>query len=26
VSMSLNLKGEWIDTSNAGFGCPTDTL
>jgi uncharacterized protein (TIGR02466 family) len=23
VSMSLNLKGEWIDTSNAAFGCPT---
>lgn len=24
VSMSLNLKGEWIDTANAGFGCPTE--
>jgi uncharacterized protein (TIGR02466 family) len=23
VSLSLNLKGEWTDTSSAGFGCPT---
>jgi uncharacterized protein (TIGR02466 family) len=23
VSMSLNLKGEWIDTSNSAFGCRT---
>jgi uncharacterized protein (TIGR02466 family) len=23
VSMSLNLKGEWIDTSNSAFGCLT---
>jgi hypothetical protein len=23
VSLSLNLKGEWMDTSSAGFGCPT---
>eukprot|EP01031_Cornospumella_fuschlensis_P029875 gene29875-36071_t len=23
VSLSLNLKGEWTDTSSASFGCPT---
>ena len=23
VSLSLNLKGEWMDTSSTGFGCPT---